>query len=71
MSSLYGTPHQLALAVFCGFHQNNGEVALRPAAFVGPPLARRGCPKLAGTILGVPMIRIIVFGDLYWGPRKP
>ena len=25
-------------------------------------------PKIRGTFLGVPVIRIIVFGDLYWGP---
>ena len=27
-----------------------------------------GCPKIRGTLLGVPMIRIIVLWDLYWGP---
>ena len=27
-----------------------------------------GFPKIRGTILGVPIIRIIVFGGLYWGP---
>ena len=27
-----------------------------------------GCPKIRGTILGVPKIRIIVFWGLYWGP---
>ena len=26
--------------------------------------------KLGGTILGVPIIRIIVFGGLCWGPRN-
>ena len=25
-------------------------------------------PKTGGTILGVPIIRIIVFWGLYWGP---
>ena len=25
-------------------------------------------PKIGGTILAVPIIRIIVFGVLYWGP---
>ena len=29
---------------------------------------RLGFPKIRGTILGVPIIRIIVFGGLYWGP---
>ena len=27
-----------------------------------------GFPKIRGTILGVLIIRIIVFGGLYWGP---
>ena len=27
-----------------------------------------GFPKIRGTILGVPIIRTIVFGGLYWGP---
>ena len=27
-----------------------------------------GCPKIRGTFLGVPIIRIIVFWGLYWGP---
>ena len=27
-----------------------------------------GFPKIGGTILGVPIIRIIVFGGLRWGP---
>ena len=27
-----------------------------------------GFPKLGGTILGVPSIRIIVFEGVYWGP---
>ena len=29
---------------------------------------RWGFPKIRGTILGVPILRIIVFGGLYWGP---
>ena len=28
----------------------------------------RGFPKIGGTLLGVTIIRIIVFGGLYWGP---
>ena len=28
-----------------------------------------GFPKMRGTLLGVPIIRTIVFWDLYWGPR--
>ena len=28
----------------------------------------RGFPKLGGTLLGVPIIRVIVFLGLYWGP---
>ena len=27
-----------------------------------------GVPKIRGTFLGVPTIRIIIFGDPYWGP---
>ena len=27
-----------------------------------------GFPKIRGTILGVPIIKIIVFWGLYWGP---
>ena len=27
-----------------------------------------GFPRIRGTIMGVPIIRIIVFGGLYWGP---
>ena len=27
-----------------------------------------GFPKIRGTLLGVPIIRTIVFWDLYWGP---
>ena len=26
-----------------------------------------GFPKIRGTFLGVPIVRIIVFGGLYWG----
>ena len=29
-----------------------------------------GFPKIRGTILGVPRIRIIVFWGLYWGPYQ-
>ena len=29
---------------------------------------RWGFPKIRGTLLGVPIIRIIVFWGLYWGP---
>ena len=32
------------------------------------PLTIGGFPKIMGTILGVPIIRIIVFWGLYWGP---
>ena len=31
------------------------------------PNRRWGFPKIRGTILGVPIIRIIVFWGLYWG----
>ena len=27
-----------------------------------------GFPKIKGTLLGVPVLRIIVFWGLYWGP---
>ena len=27
-----------------------------------------GFPKIRGTLLGVPIIRILVFWGLYWGP---
>ena len=27
-----------------------------------------GFPKIRSSIMGVPIIRIIVFGGLYWGP---
>ena len=27
-----------------------------------------GFPKLGGTLLGDPILRTIVFGDLYWDP---
>ena len=27
-----------------------------------------GVPKIRGTFLGVPIIRTVVFGGLYWGP---
>ena len=27
-----------------------------------------GFPKIRGTFLGVPIVRIIVFWGLYWGP---
>ena len=27
-----------------------------------------GFPKIGGTILGVPIIRIIIYWGLYWGP---
>ena len=29
---------------------------------------KRGFPKIRGTVLGVPIIRTIVFWGLYWGP---
>ena len=28
----------------------------------------KGFPKMSGTILGVPIIRIVTFWGLYWGP---
>ena len=28
----------------------------------------RGFPKIRGTILGVPITRIIIYWGLYWGP---
>ena len=31
-------------------------------------MSKWGFPKIRGTLLGVPIIRIIVFGGLYWGP---
>ena len=34
----------------------------------GPALAMWGFPKIRGTFLGVPMIRILVFWGLRWGP---
>ena len=37
---------------------------------VGPvenPLSIWGFPKIRGTLLGVPIVRIIVFRGLYWG----
>ena len=30
--------------------------------------ARWGLPKIRGTLLGVPIIRTILFWGLYWGP---
>ena len=33
-----------------------------------PPRAIWGFPKIRGTFLGVPIIRIIVYWGLYWGP---
>ena len=30
--------------------------------------SKSGFPKIRGTILGVPIIRTIVFWGLYWGP---
>ena len=33
-------------------------------------LQDRGVPKIKGTILGVPITRVIRFGGLYWGPPK-
>ena len=27
-----------------------------------------GLPKIRGTVLGIPLIRTIVYCDLYWGP---
>ena len=35
-----------------------------PAPTLNPP---SGFPKIRGTFLGVPIIRIVVLGDLYWG----
>ena len=32
------------------------------------PVQLCGFPNIRGTILGVPIIRTIVFGGLYWGP---
>ena len=34
---------------------------------VEPSKVKWGFPKIMGTILGVPIIRIIVFWGLYWG----
>ena len=36
-----------------------------PCSLAGP---KWGFPKIRGTFLGVPIIRIIVVGGLYWGP---
>ena len=45
-----------------GFHSTQNKcVKLREVA-IG------GFPKISGRILGVPIIRIIVFWGLYWGP---
>ena len=34
----------------------------------GDGLAKWGFPKIGGTLLGVPIIRILVFWGLHWGP---
>ena len=39
-----------------------------PAWSCWAPAKAKGFPKIRGTILGVPIIRTIVFGGLYWGP---
>ena len=38
------------------------------AVAAAPALAMWGFPKIRGTLLGVPIIRTIVFWGLYWGP---
>ena len=27
-----------------------------------------GFPEIRGTLFGVPILRVIVFGDIFWGP---
>ena len=39
-----------------------------PAPCTGAGSVKWGFPKIRGTLLGVPIIRIIVFWGLYWGP---
>ena len=41
---------------------------LDPTFWVAVKELKWGFPKIRGTILGVPIIRIIVYWCLYWGP---
>ena len=40
----------------------------RDASRICEQMCKWGFPKIRGTILGVPIIRIIIFWGLYWGP---
>ena len=46
-----------------GFFRPWNRLGLRGACFVS-----WGFPKIRGTILGVPILRTIVYWGLYWGP---
>ena len=47
-----------------GFYRDNGKE--NGSYYLG--FRVWGFPKIRGTFLGVPIIRTIVFGSLYWGP---
>ena len=67
---IYRRNRTLKSRIWCG---ENFNLHLWKASSTGPQNSMRhlfkwGFPKIRGTILGVPIIRTIVFGGLYWGP---
>ena len=46
----------------------NQGVAMRPGSAARSASSTWDFPKIRGTILGVPIIRTIVYWGLYWGP---
>ena len=54
----------------CGFARASAGPCTRSVKLISSSVDRGiwGFPKIRGTILGVPIIRTIVYWGLYWGP---
>ena len=64
-SSTVVVAYYIRVSIFCG------EVIIPHLILRASegPRATWGFPKIRGTVLGVPIIRTIVFLGLYWGSR--
>ena len=52
----------------CFYPKNGGSLGGGGGASIYIYIYIWGFPKIRGTILGVPIIRTIIFWALYWGP---
>ena len=57
-----GLPGSLALAEGCAWTDPSGLLLTRSLS------PKWGFPKIGGTLSGFPILRIIVYWGLYWGP---